>query len=170
MVPSIHVEMITLAVVEKQKDLRPLLRKVKEFDDEDIPNAWELYKKDRKDQELAKAPKAQPTTVQSGLLQTAINQTSQVLQSIVGGAGISVKRPSHATANTLIDKLELGCSEIRKAISKEYKNFLELEKKYIKDHQERMKQQIEELETKEYKLIDYLMGTVPPIGAEEPPK
>jgi prefoldin subunit 5 len=162
--------MITLAVVEKQKDLRPLLRKVKEFDADDIPNAWELYKKNLRDQELAKAPKVQTPTAQNGFLQTAINQTGQVLQSIVGGAGISVKRPSLAAAHTLIDKLELGCSEIRKSIAKEYKNFLELEKKYIKDHQDRMKQQIEELETKEYKLIDYLMGTVPPIGAEEPPK
>jgi hypothetical protein len=158
-------EFITLAAVEKKTDLRPFLESVKALEPNDFVTSWQKYKQQRKDEEKNNIPVSDSKHVETWSSYIA-KQTTNVLQGIVGGVGIGAKRPALGRAATLLEKVEIGTEQIRKSIHKEYLNFLERERKMIKDNQAMIKKQMEELENTEFKLIDYLTGNVPQLGEE----
>lgn len=135
---------------QKLGDLRPIINQIKKRDEEDFLNAWELYKTHIRtilDEET-------PAT-------SAPSTPGFITAGVKSLTGIDLTKVAAKRSNNLIDRIEAHCSEVRGTLKKEYARVVRDSEKMMKEHEEQMKAQMEEIAEGDYTVLDYLMGNGP---------
>lgn len=156
---SITIELFMLTQIMGNKpDIRPLMETLKKYDAEDLPQAWKLHK-DRlrseftKHQDSLKVDIAQESTL--------ANSVFSVLGQLVGRGKLSKESAANqslAGSANLVDVIENAARAERVAFLKEQiANKGKLEE-LAKEHEQKLRDHLEENKKKNLKLIDYIMG------------
>jgi hypothetical protein len=133
-------------------DVRPWLDKLKALDAENIPKAWQLQKEKMK-REFEK-PAAAPSNT--------LGSTAGLLLAKLFGKR-DQNQPGLVNRKNFIEIIEDAAKQERLAVLKHIESSKEKIEQLRKEQQEMMLKHIEDNKKKNFKLIDYLMGTVPTI-------
>lgn len=94
-------------------------------------------------------------------INTWSSSLTQIARSLVGSGGL-VGSQQKLGANTTIDRIEQYCADTRVLLEKELASHMLNVEAHRKEQDEQMKSQIEAMKKSDLKLIDYVMGNIPP--------
>ncbi|KAJ3260463.1 mitochondrial inner membrane protein required for protein import [Boothiomyces macroporosus] len=152
-------EMLLFVEANKIKDIRPLLRTIKQYDDKDFPKAWNMHKDHLRS--IAK------NILGSDDKASSVEQIGSLLKTLVGmnsGALHASSQNASEIGALSLNNIESHSAYIKKVLNKEYDKHLKTLEKHRKEQEEMIQKQIEEMKKNDYKLIDHIMGNVPQPG------
>lgn len=161
-------ELLVFATTQKIDDLRPILSTLRNLDSNDLPKAWATHKDNLKTLIKQRAPS--PSTAQAGAGQegnSLVSLVTSTLGALFAPSSLSKSNSSSSfmsSTTTAIDKIEQYCADTRLLLNKELESH---EKEVVSrkaEQREMIEKQIAEIKNSDLKLIDYLMGNVPPPG------
>ncbi|KAJ3274569.1 mitochondrial inner membrane protein required for protein import [Terramyces sp. JEL0728] len=158
---SLH-EMLMFMETNKIKDIRPLLKTIKQYDEKDFPKAWKMHKDHLRS--IANNIYGGSSTSSS------FEQIGSVLKSLVGmngGALSSSQQKTDEIGAFSVNQIESYSAHVKKILGKEYEKQLKNLEKHRKEQEEMIQKQLDEMKKSDYKLIDHIMGNVPQPGQNQ---